>query len=80
MPAREVYKAALLANAHTVVVAHNHPSGKLVPSPQDLRVTRVLLRAGALLGIELFDHIIVAPDGTFVSLRELGVFPPDPPA
>ena len=72
MPAREVYKAALLANAHRVVVAHNHPSGQVAPSPQDLRLTRALVRAGRLLGVELFDHLIVGPDGTFVSLRELG--------
>jgi DNA repair protein RadC len=73
MPGREVYKAALLANAHHVVVAHNHPSsGQVSPSHADLRTTRSLVRAGWLLGIELFDHLIVGPDGTFVSLRELG--------
>jgi DNA repair protein RadC len=73
MPGREVYKAALLANAHHVVVAHNHPfSGQVSPSAADVRTTRSLVRAGRLLGIELFDHLIVAPDGNFVSLRERG--------
>jgi DNA repair protein RadC len=75
MPAREVFKASLIANAHHVVVAHNHPSGQVSPSDADVRLTRVLVRAGSLLGIELFDHLIVAPDGSFVSLRELGIIP-----
>jgi len=70
MPAREVFKAALLANAHQVIVAHNHPSGDPDPSAADLALTRRLTEAGKLLGIPLFDHIIVSPNGSFASLRE----------
>ena len=66
---REVFKAALLAGAgaNGVIVAHNHPAGDLSPSPEDDEVTRRIARAGALLGIPLLDHVILAPDGSFYS-------------
>jgi DNA repair protein RadC len=68
---REVFKAAILANAASVIVAHNHPSGDPEPSPDDLELTRRLSAAGALLGIELLDHLVVG-DGSFVSFRQTG--------
>lgn len=79
--AREVFRAAILANAHAVVLAHNHPSGDPAPSDSDIKVTRDLIRAGHLLKIELIDHIILGRATTerardFVSLKELGFFPP----
>lgn len=73
MLGREVYKAAVCANAAALLVAHNHPSGSVVPSPGDLIVTRRLQRAGDLLGIVLLDSIIVVPGGQFTSLREAGL-------
>jgi DNA repair protein RadC len=77
--AREVFRRAIAANAHAIVLAHNHPSGDPLPSEADIRVTRDLNRAGHLLKIELLDHIILGRRSEhrprdFVSLRELGYF------
>ena len=76
---REVFKAAIAANAAAVVLAHNHPSGDPTPSEADIKVTRDLIRAGQLLKIEVVDHVIIGratPERQkdFVSLRELGYF------
>lgn len=57
--AREVFKPALLANAASIVVAHNHPSGDPTPSPEDLEVTRLLVAAGKLLQVTVLDHIVI---------------------
>jgi len=56
---REVFKAAILANAAAVILAHNHPSGDPHPSPDDYALTRRLREAGALLGIDVLDHIVI---------------------
>jgi DNA repair protein RadC len=56
---REVFEPALTLHAASVVVAHNHPSGALIPSEDDLRVTKRLKEAGILLGVRLLDHVIV---------------------
>jgi len=71
---REVFKAAILANAASVVVAHNHPSGDVTPSPEDIQVTKTLSEAGKLLDIEVLDHVIVGEDGAWTSLKRLGHF------
>jgi len=68
---REVLKTAVLSNAASVLVAHNHPSGDPTPSPEDIEVTQRLAQAGEILGIEVLDHLIVG-DGEFVSLKEKG--------
>ena len=68
---REVFKAAILANAAAVILCHSHPSGDATPSSDDVALTRRLAAAGTLLGIEVLDHIIVA-DQSYVSLREHG--------
>ena len=68
---REVFKAAILANAGAIIICHSHPSGDPTPSPDDLQLTRQLAAAGTLLGIEVLDHIIVG-DGRYVSFREIG--------
>ncbi len=70
---REVFKAAILANACSIIVAHNHPSGDPEPSTEDHEVTKTLKEAGKLLGIPLDDHIIVGSQGRFVSFRRRGV-------
>ena len=69
---RDVFRTALLANAASVIVAHNHPSGDVQPSPEDRAVTQQLAQAGQLLGIDLADHLIVGTRGTFYSFREFG--------
>ncbi len=68
---REIFKAAILANARAVILGHNHPSGDPQPSAQDIRVTHLLAGAGRLLEIQVLDHIIIG-DGTHVSLRARG--------
>ncbi len=76
---REVFRAAIAANASGIVLVHNHPSGDPTPSEADIKVTRDLIRAGHLLKIEVVDHVIIgcataerAKD--YSSLRELGYF------
>ena len=58
--AREVFKAAILNNAHAILCGHNHPSGDLTPSPEDQAVEARLRDAGRLLGIPLLDFVIVS--------------------
>jgi len=65
---REVFKAAVLANAHALVVGHNHPSGDCQESTEDKAITQRLREAGKLLGIEILDSIIVTPHGAYYSL------------
>ncbi len=54
---REVFKIALMVNASAVIVAHNHPSGNVEPSSEDLAITKQLLEAGKILGVPLHDHV-----------------------
>lgn len=77
--AREVFRSAILANAHTVILVHNHPSGDATPSPDDLRCSRSMKAAGDLLDINLLDFLIIGvktkDEGRkwFVSLKEEGI-------
>lgn len=66
---KEIYQLALLANATAIIVAHNHPSGKLVPSEADRKLTRKLTDASKLLDITLLDHLILTSEG-FVSFSD----------
>jgi DNA repair protein RadC len=68
---RELYREAVRCSAASVVVVHNHPSGDPVPSGADMQLTRRLVRAGEVLGIELVDSVVVGADG-FCSLRDMG--------
>lgn len=68
---REILYPAVTHLAHGFILAHNHPSGSLEPSDEDVAFTRAVHHAGELMGIELYDHIIVTPAG-FTSLRERG--------
>jgi DNA repair protein RadC len=70
---REVFKAAILNNAASIILAHNHPSNDTTPSKDDIELTRRMVKAGEIMGIEVLDHIIVGPD-SFLSLREANVF------
>jgi DNA repair protein RadC len=68
---REVFSDPIADRAAAVLVAHNHPSGTLEPSAEDLALTRRIVKAGELLGIRVLDHLIVTESG-FVSLKEAG--------
>lgn len=68
-----VFKTAVLHNAKSIIVAHNHPSGDLKPSREDIEVTERLSKAGAIMGIELLDHVIFGGTKT-VSLKSRGLF------
>ena len=65
---REVFRPAVVASAAATVLVHNHPSGDPEPSEEDLSITKRLVEAGELLGIQVLDHVIVASRGV-VSLR-----------
>src|SRR3989344_2521277 len=67
---REVFEPAIARASAQVIVAHNHPSGDPVPSPQDIALTRRLVDASKIIGIDLIDHVIVTND-KFSSLRKL---------
>lgn len=61
---REVFADAITDRAASIIVAHNHPSGRLVASPEDKEVTKRLVSVGEMVGIDVIDHIIVAPTGS----------------
>jgi DNA repair protein RadC len=71
---RDVFKSAILANAVAIIVCHNHPSGELVPSDSDIKITKQLVDAGELLGIKVLDHLIVSNRG-YRSLIDYHEFP-----
>lgn len=66
---RETFVRAILNNAASIILCHNHPSGNPTPSQADIDITRRLAEAGELLGIAVLDHIIIG-DGNYVSLKE----------
>ena len=69
---REVFKDAIMHSAASVVLANNHPSGDPEPSEDDITITKRLMEAGKILGIEVMDHIIIAKNG-FLSFKEKGL-------
>lgn len=69
---RDVFKAALLANAASVIVAHNHPSGDPTPSTDDIALCGRLRQAADLIGIELLDFLIIGDEDRYHSFRESG--------
>ena len=68
---REVFREAILAGAAALVLFHNHPSGDPSPSRDDYALTRRLVTAGDLIGIDVIDHVVLA-DSRYVSLKEQG--------
>lgn len=72
MDARVIFTTALKANATSLIVAHNHPSGNLRPSSEDIRLTKKLKEAGKLLEIEVHDHLIVT-ESSYYSMAEEGM-------
>ena len=69
---REVFQEAIVSRAAALVLFHNHPSGDPEPSAEDLALTRRLVSAGSLLGIQVLDHLVLGA-GRYVSLKERGV-------
>jgi len=69
---REVFAPAIEKRSASIIVAHNHPSGTLSPSSEDMEVTNRLKEASKILGIELLDHIIFSVNG-YLSLRDEGL-------
>ncbi|MDP3732980.1 MAG: DNA repair protein RadC [Candidatus Daviesbacteria bacterium] len=67
---REVFEPAIRNSAAQIIIAHNHPSGNPDPSEEDIKITAKLVEAGKLLGIELFDHIIVTKEDFFSMSKE----------
>lgn len=70
---REVFKAAILNNAASLICFHNHPSGDPTPSPEDVNLTRGLIDAGRLIGIDVLDHVIIGAEGNYFSMKENGI-------
>jgi len=66
---RECFRTAIVKNCCSIIIAHNHPSGSLEPSAEDLNLTKRLVESGKLIGIEVLDHLIVTADA-YVSLKE----------
>ncbi len=69
---REVFFPAIRQKAHSMIIAHNHPSGDPTPSQADLEMTRRLISSGQIIGIPIDDHLIIGK-GTYVSLKEKGL-------
>lgn len=70
---RELFKDAVRSSAASVVVVHNHPSGDPTPSGADIQLTRRLVKAGDVLGVEVLDHVVIGDGGAHASLRDLGL-------
>ena len=69
---REDFKPAILANANSIILAHNHPSGNPKPSLEDIKITERLIEGGKILGMEILDHIIIGEEGYngYYSMKE----------
>lgn len=72
MHPRETYRMAILKQATSIIICHNHPSGDLMPSDQDRTRTRELQKAGEIIGITMNDHIVITENG-YVSMKEWGI-------
>ncbi|WFA09518.1 JAB domain-containing protein [Tissierella sp. Yu-01] len=70
---REMFKVAILSNANSIIISHNHPSGDTRPSNEDIKITERLAEIGNLMGIPIIDHIIAGEDGGYYSFKEGGI-------
>mgnify|MGYP006302562365 CR=1 FL=1 len=64
----EVIRPAIQINAPAILIGHNHPSGSLKASPDDIRITKEIIKSGKIMGIDVLDHLIVVPNN-FTSIR-----------
>ncbi len=71
----EIFRPAVTRNCPGIIVAHNHPSGSPEPSSEDMELTKQLVEAGKILGIDLVDHIVIGQDSRFVSLKVRMMWP-----
>ena len=69
----EVIRPAVRDNAPSIIVVHNHPSGDPTPSAEDVSITKELVSAGKLMGVELLDHVVIGSGNRYVSLNEKGL-------
>lgn len=69
---REVFKPAIRVTASHIIIAHNHPSGDPTPSNEDIEITKKLIEAGKIIGIDILDHVIIG-DSRHYSMKESGV-------
>ena len=69
----DVFRPGILAGASRVIAVHNHPSGDPRPSPEDVALTRRLVKSGETIGIQLLDHVVLGRGGSYSSLRDLGL-------
>ena len=67
---REVFKRALMQNANSIILIHNHPSGDPTPSREDINTTNRLIEAGNIIGIKVLDHIIIGDEKRYVSFKQ----------
>ena len=70
---REVFKRAILQNASFIILAHNHPSGVVEPSSNDIEITERLIEIGELIGIKVVDHLILGRNDIFLSMKREGI-------
>ena len=70
---REIFRLAIMEGVASIIVCHNHPSNEVDPSEDDLGMTKRLVQAGKILGIEVLDHVIISAD-LYLSLKEKGTF------
>lgn len=68
---REVFKVAILSNAYSILLAHNHPSGDTTPSQEDIKLTKRIKSASDIMGVPLLDHLIIGCD-SYYSFKENG--------
>jgi len=68
---REVFRRSIITGATSVIICHNHPSGDADPSPEDINITRRLIEAGKIIGIEVLDHVIIGAKS--LSMKEKGI-------
>lgn len=68
---REIFKHAVLCSAYGIILSHNHPSGNVEPSRDDLKMTKRMKHVGKILGIPVLDHVIIGEDTDYRSIREM---------
>lgn len=70
---RDIFREAIKRNSIAIVVAHNHPTGNLSPSSDDIKLTQRIIEVGKMVGIQVLDHLIIS-EKDFISLRSIGCF------
>lgn len=71
---REIFKKALLANAAAIILVHNHPSGDVTPSEEDITATKVLVHAGETMKIPVLDHLVIGSETDYYSMKANDIF------